>query len=68
MFKRCRRFFVNFSIIDLAVKELHLPGIEGVVGEFMEGFSRQNFWSFISNNFSSQIHHWIYVKLYKKFI
>ncbi len=68
MFKRCRRFFVNFSIIDLAVRELHLPRIEGVVGEFMEGFSRQNFWSFISNSFSSQIHHWIYVKLYKKFI
>jgi hypothetical protein len=38
LFRRCRRFSSNFSIISLAVKELHLLGIEGVVGEFMEGF------------------------------
>jgi hypothetical protein len=38
LFKRCRRFSLNFSIIGLAVRELHLPEVEGVVGEFMEGF------------------------------
>jgi hypothetical protein len=29
----------------------------------MEGIPWQNFWSFISNSCSSQIHCWIYVKL-----
>ncbi len=38
LFRRCRRFFLNFSIISLVIKELHLPGIEGVVGEFIKGF------------------------------
>jgi hypothetical protein len=38
LFKRCKRFSSNFNIIGLAVKELHLPGVEGVVVEFMEGF------------------------------
>jgi hypothetical protein len=38
LFRRCKRFSPNFSIIDLAVRELHLPGVEGVIGEFMEGF------------------------------
>jgi hypothetical protein len=38
LFRRCRRFFPNFSIIGLVVKELHLPEVEGVVMEFMEGF------------------------------
>ncbi len=37
-FRRCTSFFPNFNIIGLAVKELHLPGVEGVVGEFIEGF------------------------------
>jgi hypothetical protein len=36
--RRCRRFSPNFSIIGLAVRELHLPGVEGVVVEFTEGF------------------------------
>jgi hypothetical protein len=38
LFRRCKRFYPNFNIIDLAVKELHFLGVEGVVGEFMEGF------------------------------
>jgi len=38
LFRRCKRFSSNFSIIGLAVKELHLPGAEGVIGEFIEGF------------------------------
>jgi hypothetical protein len=38
LFRRCKRFSLNFSIIGLAVRELHLLRIEGVVGEFMEGF------------------------------
>jgi hypothetical protein len=38
LFKRCKRFSQNFSIIGLAVRELHLPGVEGVIREFMEGF------------------------------
>jgi hypothetical protein len=37
-FKRCRRFSLNFNIIGLVVKELHLSEMEGVVVEFMEGF------------------------------
>jgi hypothetical protein len=31
-------FFQNFSIIGLVVRELHLPGVKGAIGEFMEGF------------------------------
>jgi hypothetical protein len=38
LFRKCRRFSPNFSIIDLAIRELHLLGVEGVVGEFMEIF------------------------------
>ncbi len=38
LFKRCKRFFPNFSIIDLAVRKLHLLGVEGVIVEFMEGY------------------------------
>jgi hypothetical protein len=38
LFKRCRRFSSNFSIIGFAVRELHLLEVEGVVMEFMEGF------------------------------
>jgi hypothetical protein len=38
LFRRCRRFSPNFSIINLVVRELHLPEVEGVVVEFMEGF------------------------------
>jgi hypothetical protein len=38
LLRRCRKFSPNFSIIGLAVRELHLPGVKGVVGEFMEGF------------------------------
>jgi hypothetical protein len=38
LFRRCRRFSSNFSIIGLVIKELHLPEVEGVVVEFMEGF------------------------------
>jgi hypothetical protein len=30
LFKRCRRFSPNFSIIGLVVRELHLSGVEGV--------------------------------------
>jgi hypothetical protein len=30
LFKRCKRFSPNFNIISLAIRELHLPGIEGV--------------------------------------
>jgi hypothetical protein len=30
MFGRCRRFSPNFNIIKLAVRELHLPEVEGV--------------------------------------
>jgi hypothetical protein len=29
-FRRCRRFFKNFSIIGVAIRELHLPEVEGV--------------------------------------
>jgi len=32
LFKRCRRFSSNFSIIGLAIRELHLPGVKGVCG------------------------------------
>jgi hypothetical protein len=35
---RCRRFPPNFSIIGVAVRELHWLEVEGVVVEFMEGF------------------------------
>jgi hypothetical protein len=38
LFRRCRRFSLNFSIIGLVVRELHLPEVESVVVEFMEGF------------------------------
>ncbi len=31
LFRRCRRFSPNFSIIGLVGKELHLPEVEGVV-------------------------------------
>jgi hypothetical protein len=37
-FKRCRRFSQNFIFIGFAIRELHLPEVEGVVVEFMEGF------------------------------
>jgi hypothetical protein len=37
-FERFRRFSSNFSIIGVAVRELHWLEIEGVVVEFMEGF------------------------------
>jgi hypothetical protein len=30
MFRRCRRFSPNFSIIGFAVRELHLLEVEGV--------------------------------------
>jgi hypothetical protein len=30
LFRRCRRFFPNFSIIRFAVRELHLLEVEGV--------------------------------------
>jgi hypothetical protein len=29
MFRRCKRFSPNFSIIGFAVRELHLPEVEG---------------------------------------
>jgi len=38
LFRRCKKFFPNFSIIGMVVRELHLPEVEGVIGEFMEGF------------------------------
>jgi hypothetical protein len=38
LLRRCKRFSPNFSIIGLAIKELHLPEVEGVIVEFMEGF------------------------------
>jgi hypothetical protein len=38
LFRRCRTFSLNLNIISLVVKELHLPEVEGVVVEFMEGF------------------------------
>jgi hypothetical protein len=38
LFRRCKKFSSNFSTIGLVVRELHLLGVEGVVGEFMEGF------------------------------
>jgi hypothetical protein len=38
LFRRCRRFSTNFSIIGLVVRELHLPEVKGVVVEFIEGF------------------------------
>jgi hypothetical protein len=60
-FGRCKRFSPNFSIIKVAVKELHWLEVEGVVVEFMEGFPWQSLWIFISINFSSQIHRWICV-------
>jgi hypothetical protein len=37
-FRRCRRFSQNFNFIGLAARELHLPEVEGVIVEFMEGF------------------------------
>jgi hypothetical protein len=30
LFRRCRRFSPNFSIIRSALRELHLPEVEGV--------------------------------------
>jgi hypothetical protein len=30
LFKRCKKFFPNFSIIGFAIRELHLPEVEGV--------------------------------------
>jgi hypothetical protein len=38
LFRRCRRFFPNFSVIGLPVRELHLPEVEGVIMKFMEDF------------------------------
>jgi hypothetical protein len=38
LFRRCKRFSPNLSIIGLVVRELHLPKVKGVVVEFMEGF------------------------------
>jgi hypothetical protein len=38
LFRKCKRLSANFNIIGLAVKELHLPGVEGVGMEFMERF------------------------------
>jgi hypothetical protein len=38
LFRRCKKFFPNFNIIGLTIRELHLSGVEGVVVEFMEGF------------------------------
>jgi len=38
LFRRCKMFSPNFNIIDLVVRELHLPKVEGVIMEFMEGF------------------------------
>jgi hypothetical protein len=38
LFKRCKRFSSNFSIIRFAVRELHLLEVKGVVMEFIEGF------------------------------
>jgi hypothetical protein len=38
LFKKCLRFSPKFNIISLVVRELQLPGIEGVIGEYMEGF------------------------------
>jgi hypothetical protein len=29
MFRRCKRFFPNFSIVGFDVRELHLPEVEG---------------------------------------
>jgi hypothetical protein len=37
LFRRCKRFSPNFNIIGLAVRELHLPEVKGVVVEFIEG-------------------------------
>jgi hypothetical protein len=42
LFRRCKRFSPNLSIISLVVRELHLPEVEGVVMDFMEGFPGQN--------------------------
>jgi hypothetical protein len=30
LFRKCRRFSLDFSIIGFAVRELHLPKVEGV--------------------------------------
>jgi hypothetical protein len=38
LIRRCRRFSLDFNIIGLVVRELHLSEVEGVVVEFMEGF------------------------------
>jgi hypothetical protein len=38
MFRRCKRFFLNFNIIGFAVRELCLSEVEGVCSGFMEGF------------------------------
>jgi len=40
LFRRCRKFSPNFSIIDLAVKELHLLEVERV--EFFSLQFKQN--------------------------
>jgi hypothetical protein len=38
LFRRCKRFSPNFNTIGLAVRELHLLEVVGVVMEFMERF------------------------------
>jgi hypothetical protein len=38
LFRRCKRFSSNFNTIGLAVRELHLLEVVGVVMEFMERF------------------------------
>ncbi len=38
LFRRCRRFSPNFNIIGLAIRELHLLEVVGVIVEFMERF------------------------------
>ncbi len=39
MFRKCRRFFPNFSIIGFVVRELHLPEVEGVCSGVHERIS-----------------------------
>jgi len=41
LFKRCRRFSSNFSIIGLVVRELHLSEVEGVELSFFFPQSKQ---------------------------
>jgi hypothetical protein len=38
LFRRCKRFFPNFNIVGLLVRELHSSEVEGAIVEFMEGF------------------------------